>query len=198
MEKFNNFKPLIEPKTIKPSTKGDTLPVNKDGLVSGLERANANGEATTRKTIRNVKGAGALPKNRDEAFYKDYKFIEIDNKVKIVVKPTYEGEINNYTDFINLTKSTKHPNVIVDILPPIYKLHYDIIADDKLRFKVGDKVVVNFKYRSTIELKAVLEKKPVTITKIKFSNLKNMSVIIAYTSNGNFYPINEIEHYDRN
>lgn len=198
MENFKNFKPLIEPKPIKPLNTGKVSPVNESGLVSGLERANANGEANARKTIRNVKGAGALPKYRDENFYKDYKFIEIDNKVKIVVKPTYVGEINNYTDFIKLTQSIEDPNVIVDILPPLYKLHYDIISDDKLRFKIGDEVIVNFKYRSSIELKAVLEKKPVKITHIKFSNLKNMSVLIAYTDNNNFYPINEIEHYDRN
>ena len=59
---------------------------------------------------------------------------------------------------------------------------------------VGDEVVVKFKYRSTVELTAIKQKETRIIKEIKVVNLKNMSAIVAYLDNNDFFPINELDH----
>lgn len=201
MEKQRNFIVLGGNNTKGISTTGKSQrsdpPINESEIVSGLTSANAKGEATVkkvvaRKTSTNPKGSGTKPKERDRTFYPNHTFININN-VTIVLVPNSKITITDYTDFIQATQDDR-ANELVDILPPLYPLHFKIIQDVDTRFMVGDIVNVNFKFRSTIELKAIKEKETRTIKEIKLVNLKNMSIIVAYLDNNDFYSINELDH----
>lgn len=204
MEEKRKFKVLlVGTNTNKSSITGEaqnngdsTSPVRKSLVDIGLTEANAKGEANIRKTIKNPKGSGKKPKDRDKNFYPLHRFIEIYNKVFVVLKPNSKVNFSNFTDFIHATDCQELAVDIVDILPPLFDAHFTIIASTKSRFMVGDKVTVNFKYRSTIELEALKQKEPRTIVDIKFVNLVNMTVIVAYLDDKDFYPINELDHYD--
>lgn len=214
MEKKRNFKVLltgqdgrtyINPKTNDISTTGKAQssdqPVKKSESVAGLTAANANGEAVLKKPIKTVakrtntnpKGSGTKPKQRDKTFYPNYTFIDINN-VTFVLKPNSKVTIIDYTDFIQATQDTERADELVDILPPLYPLHFKLIQDVDTRFMLDDKVIVNFKYRSTVNLVAIKQKETRTIKEIKLVNLRNMTVIVAYLDNGDFFPINELDH----
>ena len=205
MEKPRNFKPIVETNTKNISTTGKAQrqdqPVNESKLVTGLTAANSNGEAIIKKPIRTVanktktnpKGSGTKPKLRDTSFYPDHVFNPINNCV-IVLVPNSKVKIEDYTDFIHATQDETRANDIVDILPPLYNVHFNIIQNVDTRFMVGDEVVVNFKYRSTVELTAIKQKETRIIKEIKVVNLKNMSAIVAYLDNNDFFPINELDH----
>jgi hypothetical protein len=214
MENKRNFKVLLTGKdgrtyinrnTTDTSTTGEPtaveLPVKKIESVLGLTSANANGEATTKKPIKvatrktntNPKGSGTKPKLRDKSFYPNHVFNYIDNVI-IVLNPNSKVVIEDYTDFIYATQDENRANDIVDILPPLYDLHFKLLQDVDTRFMIGDEVRVNFKYRSTIELKAILQKETRTIKEIKLVNLKNMTVVVAYLNDNDFFPINELDH----
>lgn len=204
MEKQRNFKVLTKSNTNDISTTGKVQrsdpPINEGEIVSGLTSANAKGEAivikvtktVARKTSTNPKGSGTKPKERNRSFYPNHTFIEINN-VTIVLLPNSKIITTNYTDFIQATQDDR-ANELVDILPPIYPLHFKLIQNVDTRFMVEDSVNVNFKFRSTIELKAIKEKETRIIKEIKLVNLKNMSIIVAYLDNNDFYPINELDH----
>jgi hypothetical protein len=205
METKRNFKVLVETNTNSVSNTGEAqrsdLPLSKSSVVSGLTSANANGEATitkpiktvARKTNTNPRGSGTKPKQRDKTFYPNHTFIDINN-VTIVLVPNSKVKIEDYTDFIEATQDTERANDLVDILPPLYPIHFKIIQDIDTRFMIGDKVIVNFKYRSTIELVSIKQKETKTIKAIKLVNLRNMTAIVAYLDNGDFFPINELDH----
>lgn len=205
METKRNFKVLVGTNTNSPSIKGDAqsndLPVKKGVIVSGLTSANANGEAVIKKPIKTVakrtstnpRGSGTKPKQRDKTFYPNHTFIDI-NSVTLVLVPNSKVIIVDYTDFIEATQDIERVNDLVDILPPLYPLHFKIIQDVDTRFMIGDKIIVNFKYRSTIELVAIKQKETRTIKEIKLVNLRNMTAIVAYLDNGDFFPINELDH----
>jgi len=195
MEEKRNFKNIKEPNTNNISLMGNALPVVKSLIDIGLTEANANGEANIKKTIKNPKGAGKKPKSRDESFYPNHKIIEIENKVLLVLKPNSTLNVGSFKEFIEATESEKAID-IVDILPPLYDAHYKLIADVNKRIMKGDKVIVNFKYRSTIESVSLEQKKPIEVKEVKFKNLKDMTVVIAYLTNKDFYPINELDLYD--
>lgn len=205
METKKNFKVLVGTNTNSVSNTGETqrsdLPVSKSEVVSGLTSANANGEAAIKKPIKTVakktstnpKGSGTKPKQRDKTFYPNHTFIDLNN-VTIVLVPNSKVNIVDYTDFIEATQNTERANDLVDILPPLYSLHFTLIQDVDTRFMIGDEVIVNFKYRSTIELVAIKQKETRTIKEIKLVNLRNMTAIVAYLDNGDFFPINELDH----
>jgi len=205
METKRNFKVLVGANTNSLSNTGETqrsdLPISKSNVVAGLTTANANGEATIKKPIKTVakktstnpRGSGTKPKQRDKTFYPNHTFIDINN-VTFVLVPNSKVTIVDYTDFIEATQDTERANDLVDILPQLYPLHFKLIQDVDTRFMIDDKVIVNFKYRSTVELVAIKQKETRTIKEIKLVNLRNMTAIVAYLDNGDFFPINELDH----
>lgn len=196
MEEKRNFKPIKKINTMNTSSMGEALPVVKSLTEIGLTEANAKGEANIRKSIKNPKGAGKKLKARDRNYYPQHKIVEIGNKVLIVLKPNSKVDIIDFADFIHATEDNTRANDIVDILPPIYDVHFKLIANSASRIMKGDKVTVNFKYRSTIDLVAIKQKEPKTVVDVKFVNLVDMTVVVAYLDNKDFYPINELDIYD--
>lgn len=194
--KERNFKPLTQPNTNTLSNKGKALPVVKSLVELGLTEASANGEAViTRKTKTNPKGSGRKPKIRDKTFYPNHKFIELYPKIFLVLKPDSQLDVSNYADFIHASENSDDINDVVDILPPLYDMHYKLIADSKTRFMVGDIVTVNFKFRSIDEVKKIVEKTPTKIKKVKFTYLVDMTVVTAELETGINYLIHELDHY---
>lgn len=194
--KERNFKPLTQSNTTNLLAKGDTLPVVKGLVELGLTEASANGEASiTRKTKTNPKGSGRKPKTRDKSFYPDHKFIELYPKIFLVLKPNSKLDVSSYADFIHASETSDHINDVVDILPPLYDVHYKLIADSKTRFMDGDTVIVNFKFRSIDEVKKLNEKTPTKIKKVKFTYLVDMTVVTAELETGINYLIHELDHY---
>lgn len=195
MEKNLIFKPLTAANSKKLFTKGNALPVNEDLIELSLEEAGVNGEAIVRKPLRktktNPRGSGALPKDRDRNFYKNHKFVTVDNNVTIVLEKESKLIINNYHDFIKAALKDTN-NDIVDILPRLYNKHYELIKQDE-RIKVNSLVTVNFKYRSINLKTSILEKTPTKVIDIKFSNLSNMTAVIVYLENGLYYSIHELD-----
>lgn len=203
MEDKKNFKVLVKPNTTTLSNTGKvqpksakTSPVNKSLLDIGLSESNSAGEANIRKSARNPKGAGKKLKARDINYYPLHKIIELYNKVYIVLKPDSNLNVANFAEFIHATEDNKVANDIVDILPPLFDGHFNIIANSKSRIMIGDTVSVNFKYRSTIELKAIKQKEPRKVVDVKFVNLVDMTVVVAYLDNKDFFPINELDLHD--
>lgn len=200
MENQRNFKPLI-PKTNNPSTKGE-LPVKRDLVDIGLTEAGANGEAiikgNSRVQSRKPKSLKVKSKDKNKNSYPLHRIIELENRVQIVVEPKSKVEITNFTDFIHASESENYSDDIVDILPRIIQSHFDIISKSESRFMIGDEVIVNFKYRSINIVKNMLQRQPVVIKDIQFVALNNITVIIAYLKNNDYYPINELDHYVRN
>ena len=199
MEKKRIFKPLNSTSTTNLSDKGKHLPVVKSSVELGLVEAGAKGEGVrplkTTKTATNPRGSGRKLKQRDKSLYPNHKFIEINPKVFIVLKPESTLEISDFADFIHAAETTDE---IVDVLPPLYSLHYKLISSSELRYMIGDKVIVNFKYRSLDDEKNLKEQQPIKIKDIKFKCLNDMSVVIAILEDGGFYPINELEHCNTN
>lgn len=203
MEKQRNFK-VVTTNTNSFSVTGKVQrsdpPINESEIVSGLTSANAKGEATVKKVIKTVarktstnpKGSGTKPKERDRTFYPNHTFIDINN-VTIVLKPNSKFTITDYTDFIQATQDDR-ADELVDILPPLYPEHFKLIQNVDTRFMVEDTVNVNFKFRDILELKAIKQKETRTIKEIKLVNLKDMSIIVAYLDNNDFYPINQLDH----
>lgn len=195
MEEKRNFTNVKEQTTSKSSSTGRASPIVKSLSDIGLSEANAQGEANIRKSAKNPKGSGTKLKARDRSYYPLHKIIEMENKVLLVLEPKSTLVVANFKEFIEATEC-EQANDIVDILPPIYKGHYDLIANVKTRIMEGDLVTVNFKYRSTIELVSLKQKQPVKVKEVKFVKLNDMTVIVAYLENKDFYPINELDLYD--
>jgi len=197
MEQKKNFKSLINPNT--PFPKGRALPIEESLTDIGLESANAQGEATVKKVIikpkRVVKPKVIITTLKD---YKTYRKRELYPKVFVILSSTSkieESDLETFEDFINVSESTVD---IVDIVPNLYPNHYDIIKHSSTRFMIGDKVTVNFKYRSLNPEKAYKQMLPRQIKDIKFVALEDKTAVIAYLYDNDFYPINELDHYDTN
>lgn len=205
MEKQHEFKPTAQYSTA-PSTKGEALPVVKGLVESGLTEANSKGEANVTakakvkqaKTSKNPKGSGRIVKTRDKSYYPNHKFIEINNKVFIVLKPDSKLNLSNFTDFIHATEASEYQGDLVDILPPLHDEHFKLIANVNTRIMVGDKVCVDFKFRSINEVDAAKQKEYVKVVDVKFVNLGDMTAIVAYLENKDFYPINQLNLDDSN
>lgn len=195
MEK-RNFKPLTSTNSTASLSKGNASPVSRGLSELGLTEASANGEAVvTRKTKTNPKGSGRKPKTRDKTFYPNHTFIELYPNVNLVLKPDSKLLVSDYTTFIHATETSDNISDVVDILPPLYDVHYKLIADSKTRFMDGDMVTVNFKFRSMVEHKSRLEKLPTKIKRVKFTYLVDMTVVTAELENGINYLIHELDHY---
>jgi len=198
MENKRTFKPVIDTKqsisTGKQDDVGQTLPIGKSLDDIGLESANAQGEATIKKPITTK--AKRIVKTTKAFTLKDYenhKKIEVFPNVFIILEPNSKVEITNFADFIHVSESTVD---IVDIIPVIYPSHYEIIKHSSTRFMVDDLVTVNFKYKSLDAKKAEIQSMPNVIQAIKFVNLNDRTAVIAYLQGGDFYSINELDHYD--
>ncbi len=195
MEEKRNFTNVNKVNTNESSSMGNAPPVVKSLADIGLSEANAQGEANIRKSAKNPKGSGTKLKARDRNYYPLHKIIEMENKVLLVLEPKSTLSIFTFKEFIEATESEQAVD-IVDILPPIYKGHYHLIANVKTRIMKEDKVTVNFKYRSTNSTINLKQKEPVEVEEVKFVNLKDMTVLVAYLTNKDFYPINELDLYD--
>jgi len=195
MEKQRDFKVVNTPNTNTLSNTGKALPIVKSLIDIGLSEANITGEANIRKSARNPKGSGKKLKARDASYYPLHKIVKIENEVQIVLEPSSTLEIETFKDFIEATESEQAGD-IVDILPPLYDKHFKIIADIKTRIMVEDLVTVNFKFRNILEQKQLEQKKPVKVKDVKFIKLNDMTVIVAYLENKDYYPINELDLYD--
>lgn len=196
MEQKKNFKPVQESNVL--SSTGNigrhhpSLPIGKGLDEIGLQSANANGEAVIKKTPIKTKKV-ITTKNPTLKDYVNHKKIEVYPKVFIILTPDSKSKISNFSDFIEVSEATVD---IVDIIPRLYDTHYDIIKHSSTRFMIGDKVIINFKYRSLNNQKNLEQQQPRIIKDIKFVALNDRTAVIAYLDNDNFYPINELDHYD--
>lgn len=196
MEQKKNFKPIQDSNTL--SSTGNVVrqnpnpPIGKSLDEIGLQSANANGEAVIKKPTIKPKKA-TINKNPTLKDYINHKKIELYPNVFVILDPNSKVEISNFADFIEVSESTVD---IVDILPRLYESHYDIIKHSSTRFMIDDKVIVNFKYRSIDTQRNFEQQQPRTIKDIKFVALNDRTAIIAYLDNKDFYPINELDHYD--
>jgi len=205
MDKQRNFKTLAQD-TNKLSTTGkqddigQTLPIGKSLNDIGLESANAQGEATIKKpkitkpTTRKspVVKATTLkdyPTNRKIEIYPKV-FVILDIMSKII-----NSDLDCFDDFINVSESTVD---IIDVIPNLYPEHYNVIKHSSTRFMIDDKVIVNFRFKSIVNTKALLQSQPRIIKDIKFVALNDRTAVIAYLEDGDFYPINELDHYVEN
>jgi hypothetical protein len=86
-------------------------------------------------------------------------FNYIDNVI-IVLNPNSKVVIEDYRISFNATQDENRANDTVDILPPLYDLHFlnyqDVVL---LRFMMGDEVRVNFKYSKYNRIKSNFTKK---------------------------------------
>lgn len=199
MENKRTFKPVIDTKQSismgKQDDVGRTLPIGKSLTDIGLETANAQGEATVKKTTTKAKRIIKTTKAYTLKDYENHKKIEVSSKVFIILEPNSKVEITNFADFIHVSESTVD---IIDIIPVIYPSHYEIIKHSSTRFMIGDSVIVNFKFRSMNSIDAHTQSQPRVIKDVKFVNLGDKTAVVAYLEDDDFYPINELEHYDTN
>lgn len=202
MEEKRNFKPLIGQNSKKLSNTGEALPIGKSLLDIGLTEANGKGEANITKAVkdnkRKPKATGRPLRERNRSFYPNHRFIEISNKVYIVLKPDSKVDMANFADFIHATEDPDCSKDIVDILPPLTDLHFKLIADPLTRIMNGDKVRVNFKFRSMNDLQAIKEKEYTTVKKVRFVCLGDMTAVVVDLDNGGYYPLNQLDLYDTN
>jgi len=197
MEQKKNFKPIQdsdEPISMgKVQTISSSQPIGKSLIELGLQEANAQGEATIKKPIIKAKKVVKFNKVLTLKDYTNHRHIEISPNVFIIAELKSKIELSNFEDFIHASEATVD---IIDIIPRLYDTHYNIIKHSSTRFMIGDSVTVDFKYKSLrIEL-ANYQDQPRIIKDIKFVNLIDRTAVIAYLEDGDFYPINELKHYD--